>query len=497
MKNDEKAIEKAAGTELDARTQARVIESLVLRGDLSGLAPQDRARYYVQMCEGLGLNPSAQPFAFLRLNGKEVLYATRGATDQLAALHSINREIIDGPKIVDIAGTKVAYCVARASMTNGRSETATATLPVVDPANLYMKLETKAKRRATLSILGLGLLDEMELETIPKNVQEPGGGVDFSQLAAPRADDALDAVEVPAPLASFYARCAEIELPGEAIAVWMKHRADLSTLPGADREAAWKALCARTEEVGKMKNAKVWLKKAIAEEDARRGMGVDPGAALPGAGDPRAAPPRSALDDVRESAEARHTVRELADLWRLARADLTAAGCDAAGWKLIADRALVLGLIPGAVSAEVKRLDAQPPPDGPRGGSPAPTAPESTEAHGSAVDGTQGAAPVASHPEAWRMTREGITAHVASIGNIPRLANSARKHLGALAEPLRLHAVHVYAGRLQRLSHDGTSTLTWEACIERTETWLREGPKVADLPAHRPTAPAQRVAGVR
>jgi hypothetical protein len=288
-KNDEKAIEKAAGTELDARTQARVIESLVLRGDLSGLAPQDRARYYVQMCEGLGLNPSAQPFAFLRLNGKEVLYATRGATDQLAALHSINREIIDGPKIVDIAGTKVAYCVARASMTNGRSETATATLPVVDPANLYMKLETKAKRRATLSILGLGLLDEMELETIPAKAQEPGGGVDFSTLNAEPAqgrDDVRDVEEEPtkpspaevsAQLREFYASVQEIELPGESVAVWMKHRAELAPLDGADREAAWKALCRKVEDVGKMRNAKVWLKKAIAEEDARRGIGGNNG----------------------------------------------------------------------------------------------------------------------------------------------------------------------------------------------------------------------------
>ena len=39
--------------------------------------------------------------------------------------------------------------------------------------------------------------------------------------------------------------------------------------PVVEREAAWKALCKRVEEVGKMKQAKVWLKKAIAEEDAR------------------------------------------------------------------------------------------------------------------------------------------------------------------------------------------------------------------------------------
>ena len=269
----------------DAATQARVIESLVLRGDLSGLAPADRARYYVQMCEGLGLNPSAQPFAFLRLNGKEVLYTTRGATDQLAAIHRLTREIIDGPKVIDLAGTKLVYCVARATHPNGRVETSTATVPLVDPVNVLMKCETKAKRRVTLSILGLGLLDEMELETIPANVQEPGGGVDFSTLSATPAETAgsreevrdAQPVEVPAQLAEFYARVAEIELPGEGVAVWMKHRADLAPLLGADREAAWKALCRRVEEVGKMKNAKVWLKKAIAEEDARRGIGGNDG----------------------------------------------------------------------------------------------------------------------------------------------------------------------------------------------------------------------------
>jgi hypothetical protein len=267
---------------IDGRTGTKVIESLVLRGDLSGLGPNERARFYVQMCEGLGLNPHAQPFAFLRLNGKEVLYATRGATDQLAAIHKLDREIIDGPKVIDLAGTKLVYAVCRAKHPNGRVETATATVPLIDPVNVLMKCETKAKRRATLSILGLGVLDEMELETIPANVQEPGGGVDLNQspmaprdeepVAPPRGEAPVEPppVELPAAAEGFYARIGEIELPGEAVAVWMKHRAELASLSAPDREAAWKALCKRTEEVGKMKNAKVWLKKAIAEEDARR-----------------------------------------------------------------------------------------------------------------------------------------------------------------------------------------------------------------------------------
>ena len=179
---------KSEPAALDAKTQAKVVESLVLRGDMSGLGPVERARHYVHMCSTLGLNPASQPFAYLRLNGKEVLYATRGATDQLAAMHKLTRKIIDGPKVVDIAGTKVAICVAEAWHPNGRVETATATLPLVDPVNLYMKLETKAKRRVTLSILGLGVLDETEIDTIPESVKGEATQVDAAQIAAAQLD---------------------------------------------------------------------------------------------------------------------------------------------------------------------------------------------------------------------------------------------------------------------------------------------------------------------
>jgi hypothetical protein len=80
----------------------------------------------------------------------------------------------------------------------------------------------------------------------------------------------LPPADAPPALEDFYQRLAEIELPGESVAVWMRYRADLAPLDASLREGAWKALCKRTEDVGKMKNAKVWLKKAIAEEDARR-----------------------------------------------------------------------------------------------------------------------------------------------------------------------------------------------------------------------------------
>lgn len=285
-------MDRALTIEMDQTTTARVVASLVQRGDISALTAEERTRYYVSLCESLGLNPTTQPFAILRLNGKEVLYPTRGATDQLAAIHRVNREIVDGPRLIDLAGTKLVYCLCRASLPNGRVETATATVPLQDPVNVLMRCETKAKRRATLSILGLAMLDETELETIPSHLKSQGTPIEVPGAPAlstserePRTEDEAaetSAVtepvaetpahpEIPAALLSFNEKVAEIELPGEAVNLWIKFRPELAQLTREDREAAWKSLCERTEKVGGLKNAKAWLKKAIAVEDARRG----------------------------------------------------------------------------------------------------------------------------------------------------------------------------------------------------------------------------------
>lgn len=414
-KNDEKAIEKAA-TDADARTQARVIESLVLRGDLSGLAPQDRARYYVQTCESLGLNPSSQPFAFLRLNGKEVLYATRGATDQLAAIHRINREIIDGPKIVDIAGTKVAYCVARASMTNGRSETATATLPVVDPANLYMKLETKAKRRATLSILGLGLLDEMELETIPAKAQEPGGGVDFSTLNAE---------------------------PAPAVVT----RADLAALDAS-------AQAVRAAEV-----------RALAPPPAEP------------------AEPADLVADIEVQVCRCDTPAQLADLWIAARADVARLpkAAQTRAWKLVGQRAEVIGSSAGAVRAEVTRRDVPPRDDGP-GGAPKPAANDAApDAQGSAA-GTAPAQGALAMVPPWCCDEASARAHIAGYQHTLAVERSARRY----RQGLPVYARELLALRYQRLSWDPRDgEITIESARELVARWIAQGPIERVRPAAR------------
>lgn len=84
---------------------------------------------------------------------------------------------------------------------------------------------------------------------------------------------ALEALAESTPVLAPYCNAVErAALPGDCVAVWMRHRADLAAMPAHDREAAWKALGLRCEHVGAMKNAKVWLKKSIAETDAARAV---------------------------------------------------------------------------------------------------------------------------------------------------------------------------------------------------------------------------------
>lgn len=153
--------------ELVTRAPDDLIERVVVGGDLTALTPAQRTQYYQGVCESLGLNPLTRPFEYIRLQGKLTLYARRDATDQLRRLHDISIEIVNRTKIDDL------YVVtARASNRDGRVDESIGAVSVSGLngealANALMKAETKAKRRVTLSICGLGWSDETEVETIP------------------------------------------------------------------------------------------------------------------------------------------------------------------------------------------------------------------------------------------------------------------------------------------------------------------------------------------
>ena len=74
---------------------AAILERVVVRGDLSGLNPQERMEYYRAICASVGLNPLTRPFDYLHLSGKLVLYAKRDATDQLRKIHGVSIERLE------------------------------------------------------------------------------------------------------------------------------------------------------------------------------------------------------------------------------------------------------------------------------------------------------------------------------------------------------------------------------------------------------------------
>lgn len=149
---------------------AQTMESVVMGGDLSVLTPLQRVIYYRKVCESIGLNPLTKPFEYIRLNNKLTLYALKGCADQLRSLphNKVSIYRLDKEVIGDI------YAVtAYARTADGRTDSDLGTVAVKGLAgdalaNAMLKATTKAKRRVTLSICGLGWLDESEVETIPE-----------------------------------------------------------------------------------------------------------------------------------------------------------------------------------------------------------------------------------------------------------------------------------------------------------------------------------------
>jgi hypothetical protein len=172
------------------------LEKVLVEGRLEHLTPKERLLYYKSLCETLGLNPLTRPFEYLLLDGKLTLYARRDATDQLRRLHQVSITIVSRERLDDI------YVVtARATTPDGRTDEAIGAVSLLkkemvwDPeqfnpktgkkgmyvwsgkmiplvadelANTIMRAETKAKRRVALSIVGLGIFDEIEIDDLPE-----------------------------------------------------------------------------------------------------------------------------------------------------------------------------------------------------------------------------------------------------------------------------------------------------------------------------------------
>jgi hypothetical protein len=141
------------------------IELAIVEGDLSRLSSAQRRSYYLSVCRSLDLNPLTKPFEYLRLNGKLLLYAKKDCTDQLRGRRGVSVDIIK--RVVE---NDICEVTAKAVL-DGRTDMDVGAVFVGGLrgealANAIMKAHTKAKRRVTLSICGLSMPDESEVDTI-------------------------------------------------------------------------------------------------------------------------------------------------------------------------------------------------------------------------------------------------------------------------------------------------------------------------------------------
>lgn len=160
-------------TNLTPIKAGEIIEAVIARGDIAALTPEERAKYYSTVCQSVGLNPMTRPFEYITLNGRLTLYARKDATDQLRAIHEVS--VTD---LIESERDGVFIVTAKVVNGKGRMDAAKGAVSVQGLkgealANALMKAETKAKRRATLSVCGLGFLDETEIEDIPQPTTLP------------------------------------------------------------------------------------------------------------------------------------------------------------------------------------------------------------------------------------------------------------------------------------------------------------------------------------
>jgi hypothetical protein len=142
---------------------------------MTSLPVEQRLEYYNAVCKSLGLNPLTRPFEYIVFEGKMQLYARKDCAEQLRKIHGIAVT----KSTYERDGDMVFYHVTVMDRT-GRADTGTGAVDIKgltgkNLANAIMKCETKAKRRATLSCAGLGMLDESELDTVEFNGVTPGG----------------------------------------------------------------------------------------------------------------------------------------------------------------------------------------------------------------------------------------------------------------------------------------------------------------------------------
>lgn len=150
----------------DHSENCALLEKVITSNDLSGLSSFEKVQHIKNVCESLGLNPLTKPIQLLKFQGKEIAYFTKDATEQLRKKNNISLKIRE-TKIEE----GIYIVLVDAKTPDGREDSSTGAISIKglsgdNLCNALLKAETKAKRRVTLSICGLGFTDESEIDSM-------------------------------------------------------------------------------------------------------------------------------------------------------------------------------------------------------------------------------------------------------------------------------------------------------------------------------------------
>lgn len=167
----------------------KLFEKVILQNDLAGLSPLEKVEHVKNMCISLGLNPLTKPIQLHKFDGKEIPYMSKDGTEQLRNLHDVSITKLE----TEIINDNLYIVKAYAQKPNGRVDCSTSVQTIGGLKGKYMenamkKCETQAKRRVTLSICGLGMLDETEIGDIPAKISKP---VNLSKIELINDDEML------------------------------------------------------------------------------------------------------------------------------------------------------------------------------------------------------------------------------------------------------------------------------------------------------------------
>lgn len=140
-----------------------MIEHAIIAGDFSNLSEEQKTEHYHAVCKATGIPFEIRPFGYFQNEGKTQLMALKAGTDYARKMHCISvtkltREVVDELVIVTVEG----------STKDGRTDSAIGAIALPsspkERADAIMSAETKAKKRLTISLAALGMLDESETE---------------------------------------------------------------------------------------------------------------------------------------------------------------------------------------------------------------------------------------------------------------------------------------------------------------------------------------------